>query len=584
MALTQTTKNSGQPANANRKSRPAPYAYYSFSSSSYAVNFIPRIHSLILISVATAVSCHLDELLASVPCSSPTSPPDKMSTLWLSLSKLLIISILLQGLVFCQEQDAATTDNETTESEEATDPPSEMPRISTQPLTIQVQVHERVVLPCQLENQDQSNSVPAWTHNGAYLSNGPIKMSKKPTIALDKKTNTLTIKKVVESDAGFYTCLALSGLQPEVNVTHHVVIVYPPSVDLQPADSPVDVLEGGTFGLTCLAGGFPAPGIKWVLTSSSGERTELGQYTNQTTIEVPSMSRAETGTYTCVANNGIGEPANDSVVVHIRYKPQLLDSTATFLSRIGGEARLECSFSAYPLEGHTLNWYRLPLKTETAESGDEKTEPDTSGKEDIVSEGRNAIHTEAKDTKLTSTLTIKGVEADDFRKYICVAGNELGTTEHTIELSGLALPIELQSTEQRNGLHWTIKSASPIKRYEIIYREVNETHEGEAHNITLLEDEKDIPTDSGDIKTYKKTHFLENLRHARNYSVIVVALNEYGWSHKMPPHRFSLDDVRKAHASGLSGKGGGNGILNSHSSLLIVSALAVLISRRVCGN
>ena len=73
-------------------------------------------------------------------------------------------------------------------------------------------------------------------------------------------------------------------------------------------------------------------------------------------------------------------------------------------------------------------------------------------------------------------------------------------------------------------------------------------------NLTIPEDSKDVPADARDVKTYEKTYIFDNLRHARNYSVIVVALNEFGWSREMP-HKFSLDDVRKAHASGLKGGG-----------------------------
>jgi hypothetical protein len=55
-----------------------------------------------------------------------------------------------------------------------------------------------------------------------------------------------------------------------------------------------------------------------VLQNTNGERKELHHFKNVSRIEVSSMSRADVGTYYCVANNGVGEPVNDSVVVHIR--------------------------------------------------------------------------------------------------------------------------------------------------------------------------------------------------------------------------------------------------------------------------
>jgi hypothetical protein len=85
--------------------------------------------------------------------------------------------------------------------------------------------------------------------------------------------------------------------------------------------------------------------------------------------------------------------------------------------------------------------------------------------------------------------------------------------------------------------------------------QINETHEGEAQNLTILEDGKDIPSDAGsEVKIYEKTYVFENLRPSRNYSVVMMAQNEYGWSREIP-HKFLREDDRSSHASGLNGRG-----------------------------
>jgi hypothetical protein len=58
-------------------------------------------------------------------------------------------------------------------------------------------------------------------------------------------------------------------------------------------------------------------------------------------------------------------------------KPELLGSTSVFLSKIGGEAKLDCSFSAYPIEGYQFRWHRI------LSSADENAEADASAKEEV---------------------------------------------------------------------------------------------------------------------------------------------------------------------------------------------------------
>ena len=112
----------------------------------------------------------------------------------------------------------------------------------------------------------------------------------------------------------------------------------------------------------------------------SGHRRNMAEFTNQTEIKVQAengLSKADVGDYYCVANNNIGAPVNNSVRVTIRYKPEVLDGTSVFLSKVGGEAKLECSFNAYPTEGHQLTWHRL-LAGSHAEH-----EADASAKEEV---------------------------------------------------------------------------------------------------------------------------------------------------------------------------------------------------------
>lgn len=50
---------------------------------------------------------------------------------------------------------------------------------------------------------------------------------------------------------------------------------------------------------------------------------------------------------------------HNTCLVSIADKPEFMQGPGLVLSKLGGEAKLECSFSAYPLEGSTAAWHRL---------------------------------------------------------------------------------------------------------------------------------------------------------------------------------------------------------------------------------
>jgi Immunoglobulin domain len=127
--------------------------------------------------------------------------------------------------VFGQEESTATADNETTESEEATDSPSVPPHISTEPQTFLVQSGQRVVLPCKITNLQEAGAVVVWKRGEKWLTNGVVTFKGNPSISLDKETYTLTIKRAHDRDAGNYSCIASAGSDNEVKVQHLVIIV-----------------------------------------------------------------------------------------------------------------------------------------------------------------------------------------------------------------------------------------------------------------------------------------------------------------------------------------------------------------------
>ncbi|XP_022804178.1 opioid-binding protein/cell adhesion molecule-like [Stylophora pistillata] len=73
----------------------------------------------------------------------------------------------------------------------------------------------------------------------------------------------------------------------------------------------LSVLEGANLLLTCEASGRPKPNITWTNKRNSGVVQE-GKLLNVTNI-----NRNDSGTFTCTADNGFGEPQSQTVYVNV---------------------------------------------------------------------------------------------------------------------------------------------------------------------------------------------------------------------------------------------------------------------------
>ena len=96
--------------------------------------------------------------------------------------------------------------------------------------------------------------------------------------------------------------------------------------------------------------------------------------------------------------------------------------------------------------------------------------------------------------------------------------------------------------------------------------------------MNIPKDGQDIHSDDRNVTVYTKGHFFDNLQPLKNYSVVVTALNDNGWSHPIHPLWLSLDDSQNAIVSGLSA-GAETGVSKSHATA--VCALLVIVARMV---
>merc|ERR1712004_216937 len=118
---------------------------------------------------------------------------------------------------------------------------------------------------------------------------------------------------------GNYTCeVEWSPEKAPLSLSHYLEVCVPPSVVAVKTEGGgfVDVKEGDNATLECEADGIPRPLIHWMSNRWGSNRQEKGSKLN-----LSNTKRTDTGQYTCVASNGIGQPATSQITLRVQYAP-----------------------------------------------------------------------------------------------------------------------------------------------------------------------------------------------------------------------------------------------------------------------
>jgi len=158
---------------------------------------------------------------------------------------------------------------------------------------------------------------------------------------------TFRILSVVPRDSRIFQCrLSFTNVvPPEFHSDAELVVVVPPSITLR-SQSPVTLDEGQTRTLLCVANGNPKPSYTWRKDSS------IIQQTSDSSFIITSTNKDHRGTYTCTAQvsaPGLSiNPAQYSVHVIVRFRPQVTFLTSNQSLNDGFDAVFLCVAEAYP--------------------------------------------------------------------------------------------------------------------------------------------------------------------------------------------------------------------------------------------
>ncbi|XP_032763737.1 MAM domain-containing glycosylphosphatidylinositol anchor protein 2 isoform X2 [Rattus rattus] len=223
------------------------------------------------------------------------------------------------------------------------------------------------------------------------------------------ETKILKLKNLRPQDYANYSCIA--SVRNVCNIPDKMVSfrlsnkTASPSIKLL-VDDPIVVNPGEAITLVCVTtGGEPMPSLTWVRSFGTlPEKIVL----NGGTLTIPAITSDDAGTYSCIANNNVGNPAKKStnIIVRALKKGRFWITPDPYHKddniQIGREVKISCQVEAVPSEELTFSWFKngRPLRS-SERMVITQTDPD-------VSPG-------------TTNLDIIDLKFTDFGTYTCVA-------------------------------------------------------------------------------------------------------------------------------------------------------------------
>jgi len=396
---------------------------------------------------------------------------------------------------------------------------------SSMPRVYKEEVGSSIMLLCKVNNL--GDSIIVWKQPDRIISAGSSMIRKDVRMSLleHSKGINLQIRNLNIDDAGNYICEVENDAEP-IQQLNQLQILVPPKITTSHTGQNLTVKKDSSLKLSCNASGFPSPTISWQRQHRllpSGEKRIYGD-----SLWFHRVSRSDSGTYICTADNNVGPPVTASIDLNVIYEPEIEVDKSWVHGGLGYEAVISCIVYGDPLP--SVRWYRDTMVV--------------AGNENRIMEQFGFRH----------QLVILSVRESDFGNYSCLAENDLGKSRGFIELSGRPNEPQIQSDREsiysdQFNMTWVVESFDQITSYRIIYRKYvessNSTYDTRSrwHNIVLpdihLHGSGVISSSSNIVqpltiiqKTFKQigSYVFFALEPNTKYEVRLQAKNGHGWS------------------------------------------------------
>ncbi|XP_074524022.1 hemicentin-1 [Halichoeres trimaculatus] len=212
----------------------------------------------------------------------------------------------------------------------------------------------------------------------------------------------LVIDSVQPEDAGIYTCVATNAVGQDSQTVTLSVHTHPVFTELL---GDVALNKGERLLLTCGVSGIPPPRITWAFNNNIIP-VHYDHMNGHSELVIERVSKDDSGTYTCVAENSVGT-IKSLGFVYVK-EPPIIDGDphSNRIEPLGGNAILNCEVRGDPLP--TIRWSKNGINIQ--------------------------INNRIRQLD-NGSLAIYGTVGEDAGDYMCVATNDAGVVERSVTLT-----------------------------------------------------------------------------------------------------------------------------------------------------
>ncbi|XP_041648005.1 hemicentin-1 [Cheilinus undulatus] len=212
----------------------------------------------------------------------------------------------------------------------------------------------------------------------------------------------LVIDSAHPDDAGVYTCVATNEVGQDSQTVTLSVHTHPVFTELL---GDVALNKGERLLLTCGVSGIPPPKITWAFNNNIIP-VHYDHMNGHSELVIERVSKDDSGTYTCVAENSVGT-IKSLGFVYVK-EPPIIDGDphSNRIEPLGGNAILNCEVRGDPLP--TIRWSKNGINIQ--------------------------INNRIRQLD-NGSLAIYGTVSEDAGGYMCVATNDAGVVERSVTLT-----------------------------------------------------------------------------------------------------------------------------------------------------
>ncbi|KAL4229150.1 Immunoglobulin C1-set domain [Mactra antiquata] len=246
----------------------------------------------------------------------------------------------------------------------------------------------------------------------------------------------LTISAISKEDAGQYTITA-SNSQGSASHEFSIDVQYPAEITEANA---VEGDLGTAVELKCLVNGNPMTSemVTWRREDFDMTRTLPVYESGIGTLTIEYLEKTDSGTFTCIANNGVGDPVEANIELSVKFSP-MIDKSPEYnkaASQTGRTGRLICNAEGAP--SVTFEWEK-------------------DGNKIVADTVKYEIEQKVTDTiKYENVLLIKDVQKSDYGVYQCIVTNDKGVDRHYVDFDDTAKPDPPYELQFINATHNSI--------------------------------------------------------------------------------------------------------------------------------